>query len=229
MNRLYKNILLLPALALCITLHQSVAIAQTPETPDSVKTLTLGCLFRSIAAVNKRNVKLQGLQKELEAMQPLAPQNLDSDIIASNLTQVAKYLRFLESHRQQLSMNLRIFADSVRILRSMVNQEDEKQALDHFLTAYKAESAAFTGYSQRLSLLITDIRSALTFMKTVPMTRKGNDVTFNTDKSANDKYMDFQSKLSAGQFQVDDAIARTIKLSEKENAIIQEATTVFNR
>ena len=53
--------------------------------------------------------------------------------------------------------------------------------------------------------------------------------TFNTDKSANEKYLDFESKISAERMKVDGAIERSIKLTEKENKIIQETLSLFNR
>jgi hypothetical protein len=216
-------------LDLLIILSQQPLLAQTKETPDSVRFKALGCMFRAIKSVNDRNVRLQGLQKELDAMQPLAPQNMDSTHFALNLIQVGKYLRFLQSHREELAKNLHAVTDSIRLLEKLMNSEEEKKALEEFLIAYREESSAFTGYSQRLSLMVTDIRSALTFLQTVPMTRKGNDVTFNTDKSANEKYLDYESKISVEQSQVDVAIDKTVKLSEKENKAIQLVTDILNK
>ncbi|MDP4220773.1 MAG: hypothetical protein Q8896_10075, partial [Bacteroidota bacterium] len=65
--------------------------AQTQETPDSVRFKTLGCLYRSIQALNDRNVRFKALQEELENMHPLEPQSMDSAHFATNLIQVAKY------------------------------------------------------------------------------------------------------------------------------------------
>jgi hypothetical protein len=203
--------------------------AQTTETPDSVRFKALDCLYRSVQSLNNRNARFQAMQKELDDMHPLEPKSLDSVHIKENLVQCGKYLRFLDQHRQLLSKNLRLFADSIHIFKKQMNKEDERESLDKFLTAYQEEAAAFTGYSQRLSLMITDLRSALTFLQTVPMTRVGDNVTFNTDKSANEKYLDFEMKIAADQNAVDAAIGKTIKLSEKENKVIQEATAVLNR
>ncbi|MDP4221520.1 MAG: hypothetical protein Q8896_13875, partial [Bacteroidota bacterium] len=146
-----------------------------------------------------------------------------------NLIQVAKYLRFLESHRQQLSKNIRLLADTIHLLAAQMNKEEEKKALMNFLNAYREESSAFIGYSQRLSLMLTDIRAALVFLQTVPMERKGNDITFDTDKSANEKYLDFESRISVDQAQVDKAIDRSIKMTEKENKVIQETLGLLNK
>ncbi|MDP4236611.1 MAG: hypothetical protein Q8919_09210, partial [Bacteroidota bacterium] len=99
----------------------------------------------------------------------------------------------------------------------------------NFLNAYREESSAFIGYSQRLSLMLTDIRAALVFLQTVPMERKGNDITFDTDKSANEKYLDFESRISVDQAQVDKAIDRSIKMTEKENKVIQETLGLLNK
>ncbi|MDP4237695.1 MAG: hypothetical protein Q8919_14725 [Bacteroidota bacterium] len=203
--------------------------AQTQETPDSVRFKTLGCLYRSIQALNDRNVRFKALQEELENMHPLEPQSMDSAHFAANLIQVAKYLSFLESHRQQLSKNIRLLADTIHLLAAQMNKEEEKKALMNFLNAYREESSAFIGYSQRLSLMLTDIRAALVFLQTVPMERKGNDITFDTDKSANEKYLDFESRISIDQAQVDKAIDRSIKMTEKENKVIQETLGLLNK
>lgn len=203
--------------------------AQPKETPDSIRFKTLGCLYRAIQALNDRNVRFKALQEELEDMHPLEPQSMDSSHITSNIAKVRKYLLFLESHRSQLGKNVRVFSDSILILSALMNTDEEKGALVNFLKAYKEESAAFINYSQRLSLMLTDTRNALMFLLTVPMERKGNDVTFNTDKSANEKYLDFESKISADQMQVDQAIERSIKMTEKENKVIMEATTLLNK
>jgi hypothetical protein len=212
-----------------IVLFLLPGILRAKETPDSVRSQTLGCINRAIMEVNKRNGNLQGLQHELEAMQPLAPQNMDSVHFAGNLESAGKYLRFLVSHRKELTVGTRKFVDSLRAFQSLMQQEDEKQAIEKFLTAYKEEAAAFMGYSERLTLLVTEIRSALTYLKTVPMERKGDVVTFNTDKSANEKYLDYESKITNWQYQVDEAITKTVKLSEKENKVIQETMQVLNR
>lgn len=204
-------------------------IAQPKDTPANVRFKALDCMFGAIRSVNDRNQRLQGLQKELDAMQPLAPQSMDSVHFAHNLVQVGKYLRFLESLRQQLGQHLHVVSDSIRLLEKMMSRDDEKKSLEDFLIAYREESLGFKNYTQWLSLMITDIRKALTFLKTVPMTRTGNDVTFNTDKSANEKYLDYESKISAGQYQVDNAIDKTVKLSEKENTAIQAAAKLLNR
>jgi len=212
-----------------VIFFQQPSIAQPKDTPANVRFKALDCMFGAIRTVNDRNQQLQGLQKELDAMQPLAPQSMDSVHFAQNLAQVGKYLRYLETVRQQLGQHLHVVTDSIRLLEKMMNRDDEKKSLEDFLIAYREESLGFKNYTQWLSLMITDIRKALTFLKTVPMTRTGNDVTFNTDKSANDKYLDYESKISAGQFQVDNAIDKTIKLSEKENTAIQAAAKLLNR
>jgi len=203
--------------------------AQPKDTPDSIRFAALGSLYRSIQSVNKRNMRLQGLQKEFEEMQPLAPQNLDSVHLEANLAQVRKYLLFLNNHRNELKKNLSVVNDSLKMFEAKMNKDEEKKAIEDFLEAYREESAAFTGYSQRLSLMLTQVRNALMFLQTVPMTINGNDVTFNTDKSANEKYMDYESTISNGQIEVDKAIERTVKLTEKENKAIQEAADALNK
>jgi hypothetical protein len=218
-------LVLIPILA--ILFFSQSAFAQ--ETPDSIRFKTLGCIYNAIGEVNHRNVRLQALQHELEDMQPLAPQNMDSAHFAENLAKSTKYLLFLESHRRDLTSGTRKYVDSLRYYQTLMKQEDQKEAVEKFLTAYKEEAAAFMGYSQRLSLMVTDIRLAIVFLQTVPMSRKGNDITFNTDKSANEKYLDFQSKISSGQYAVDAAIEKTVKLSEKENKAIHEAMQVLNQ
>jgi hypothetical protein len=202
---------------------------QHAETPDSIRFKALGCLYHGIQIVNERNARLQGLQHELEEMQPLAPQNMDTVHFKTNLSKAAKYLSFLESHRREMAKNLRIISDSIKFYKTLLNEEDQREALDKFLSAYKEEASGFSGYTQRLSKMITDIHSALTFLLTVPMTRNGNDVTFNTDPSANQKYLDYESKLTKDQYDIDGAIDRTVKMSEKENKVIIEATSLLNR
>ena len=231
-----KNIFFLSRLQhLCVIagslllLFSSSAFTQTSETPDSVRFKVLGCLYRSIGALNNRNVRFKALQDELEEMHPLEPQSMDSVHFAANYAQVTKYLVFLESHRSEIAKNVRLLSDTVRLLEKMITKEEEKKALVNFLSAYKEESAAFTLYSQYLSVMLTDIRFAIAFLQTVPMERKGNDVTFNTDKSANEKYLDFESKISAERMKVDEAIEKSIKLTEKENKIIQETLSLFNK
>ncbi len=169
------------------------------------------------------------MQEELEDMRPLEPQSMDSVHFANNLIKVSKYLLFLESHRRQITHNTRVFSDSIERFKSLMGSEEERKSLTKFLDAYKEESSAFIGYSQRLSLLLTDIRTALFYLETVPMERKGNDITFNTDRSANEKYLDFESMITAGQMHVDNAIAKMIKLTEKENKAIQESITLLNK
>ena len=207
----------------------SSAVAQQTETPDSVRFKVLGCLYRSIGALNSRNVRFKALQDELEDMHPIEPQSMDSAHFVKNREQVTKYLAFLETHRSQLSKNIRLLSDTIRMLETTVTKEEEQKALANFLSAYKDESAAFILYSQYLSVMLTDIRHAIEFLQTVPMVRNGNDIAFNTDRSANDKYMDYESKISAERMKVDQAIDKSIKLTEKENAIIQETLRIFNR
>jgi len=225
----YLFLMVLSTALLFCSLFPSAVSAQPNETPDSIRFKALGCLYRAIQALNDRNVRFKALQEELENMHPLEPQSMDSAHFKANLVQVSKYLLFLEQHRTQLSKNIRIFSDSVHQFVSLMNKDEEKQALEKFLNAYKEESSAFIGYSQRLSIMITEIRKALFFLQTVPMERKGNDVTFNTDKSANEKYLDFESKISSDQMKVDQAIERSITLTEKENKIIVETTSLFNK
>lgn len=207
----------------------STTIAQPKDTPDSVRFKALGCLYRAIQSLNDRNVRFKSLQVELEDMHPLEPQSMDSLHFAQNLIKVSKYLLFLESHRTQITRNTRFFSDSIQKFEALMAREEEKKSLAKFLTAYKEESTAFIGYSQRLSLMLTDIRNALFFLQTVPMERKGNDITFNTDRSANEKYLDFESKITAEQMQVDRAIEKMIKLTEKENVAIQASITLLNK
>jgi hypothetical protein len=223
------SIVVLSAAFLFCSLFSSVVSAQEKETPDTVRYKALGCLYRAIQALNDRNVRFKSLQEELENMHPLEPQNMDSAHFKTNIAQSAKYLLFLEQHRTQLNKNIRVFSDSVHLLILQMNKDEEKKALEKFLSAYKQESAAFIGYSQRLSLMITDIKKALLFLQTVPMIHKGNDVVFNTDKSANEKYLDFESTISNEQMKVDQAIERSITLTEKENKIIVETTSLFNK
>jgi hypothetical protein len=223
-----KYISLIFAGALIIS-FSSAAIAQQQETPDSVRYKTLGCLYRAIQSLNDRNVRFKALQEELEEMHPLQPENMDSLHFAENLIKVSKYLIFLESHRNQITRNTRIFSDSIQKFQTLVSSGEEKKSLADFLAAYKEESSAFIGYSQRLSLMLTDIRAALFFLQTVPIIHKGKDVEFNTDKSANEKYMDFEGKISAGQMQIDKAIDRMIKLTEKENKAIQGSVNLFSK
>ena len=141
----------------------SSVFAQTSETPDSVRFKVLGCLYRAIGALNSRNVRFKALQDELEDMHPLEPQSMDSTHLAANHAQVTKYLIFLESHRKELTKNLRIFSDSIHLLEQMLSKEEEKKSLANFLSAYKEESAAFILYSQYLSVMLTDIRFAIVF------------------------------------------------------------------
>ncbi len=215
-------------LLLLSDLFGTAVFAQPKETPDSVRFKALGCLYRSIIALNHRNVRFKALQDELEDMHPLEPQSLDSVRIKTNIEQAGKYLKFLESHRSEINKNLRLFSDSVKGFETLMNKQEEKRSLENFLKAYKEESSAFILYSQYLSVMITDIRFALVFLQTVPMERNGNDVTFNTDKSANEKYLNFESKVSADRMKVDEAIEKSISLTEKENKIIQETTTLLN-
>jgi hypothetical protein len=203
--------------------------AQPKETPDSVRFGALRCLYRSILTVNKRNMRLQGMQKEFEDMQPLAPQNLDSAHLAENLAKVRKDLLILNDQRHELTKNLRVYADTLRNFEALMVKEDEKKAVENFLSAYQLESAAFTGYSQRLSLMLTVVRQSLIFLQTVPMEHKGNDIVFATDTSATIKYLDFQGQISQDQMEVDKAIERSIKLTAKENVAIQEAADILNR
>lgn len=207
----------------------SPAFAQTKETPDSVKFKTLGCLYRSIQSLNARNIRFQALQKELENMNPLMPQSMDSATLTKNLTSVNKYLSFLESHRAFLAKNNRIFSDSVKLLSALMAREEEKKSLTNFLHAYSEESEAFIRYSQKLTVMLNDIHTTLVFLQTVPMEIKDSVVTFNTDRSANEKFMDFQSKIAADQMEVDEAIDRSIKLTEKENKIITETTALLSK
>ena len=228
-SRLSTTHYLLPTCLLAIILFFTPTLSQAQETPDSTRFQTLGCIYHAITEVNQRNGRLQGLQRDLEAMQPLAPQNMDSVHFADNLGSVGKYLRFLVSHRKELTIGTRRFIDSLRRYQLVLVKKEEKEAVEKFITAYKEEAAAFMLYSERLSLMVTEIRSALQFLKTVPMERKGNDITFDTDRSANEKYLDYESKISNWQFQVDEAIQRTVKLSEKENKAIHEAMQVLNQ
>ena len=214
---------------LCCSILFSSARAQRSETSDSVRFKVLGCLYRSIEALNKRNVRFKSLQDELEAMHPLEPQSMDSVHFAANLNQVAKYLRFLNTHRTEITKGVRALSDTIRMLENLVAKDAEKKALENFLAAYKDESAAFIRYSQYLSVMLTDVRLAIVFLQGVPMERKGNEVTFNTDKSANEKYLDFESRIAAERMKVDDAIEHSIKLTEKENKVIQETLALFNK
>ncbi len=204
-------------------------LAQQTETSDSVKFKTLGCLYRAIQALNSRNIRFKALQEELEEMHPLEPQGMDSVHFKANIEKCAKYLLFLASHRAEIQKNVRHFTDTAKILTEQMSKDEEKKSLTDFLAAYKEESSAFILYSQYLSVMITDIRMALVFLQTVPMTRTGNDISFNTDKSANEKYMDFESKVSADRSKVDQAIERSIKLTEQENKIIQATIALFNK
>lgn len=230
-NFFYKYLFLIflcASFSLC-SLFSSSVIAQQKETPDSVRVKALGCLYRAIQSLNNRNVRFKAMQEQLEDMHPLEPQSMDSSHFADNLIKVSKYLLFLESHRKQIARNTRNFSDSIQKFETLMGSEKEKNSLAQFLVAYMEEASAFIGYSQRLSLMLTDIRNALFFLQTVPMERKGNDITFNTDRSANEKYLDFESKISAGQMQVDQAIERMIKLTEKENKAIQESISLLNK
>ncbi len=225
----YLLLLILGASLLLCSAFPPQVIAQSKDTPDSVRFNTLGCLYRAIQALNNRNVRFKAMQEELENMRPLEPQSMDSVHFANNLIKVSKYLLFLESHRKQITRNTKVLSDSIQKFEALMGSEEEKKSLNSFLVAYKEESAAFIGYSQRLSLLLTDIRTALFYLETVPMERKGNDITFNTDRSANEKYLDFENMITAGQMQVDNAIAKMIKLTEKENKAIQQSITLLNK
>ena len=207
----------------------SSVFAQPASTPDSVRFKVLGVLYRAVGALNNRNVRFKAMQDELEDMHPIEPQSMDSAHLAANYIQVGKYLQFLETHRTQITKNAQLVSDSIRMLEAMLTGDEEKKALKNFLASYKEESGAFIRYSQYLSVMITDIRFAIAFLQTVPMERKGNEVTFNTDKSANEKYLDFESKISAERMKVDDAIEKSIKLTEKENKVIQETLSLFNK
>jgi hypothetical protein len=210
-----------------IFLLASTAIAQTKEISDSVRFKTIGSLYRAIQALNNRNTKFKALQDELDAMHPLESQSMDSVHLSKNLLQLTKYAQFLESHRSQLNRNIQLLSDSVKYFSSLMKNEEEKKALDNFLKAYKEESAAFIFYSNKLSKLLLQIRSTLIFLQTVPMERKGDQIVFNTDKSANDKYMEMQTAVNEARGQVDAAIDNSIKTTEKANAIIQESTRVL--
>jgi len=207
----------------------SIASAQPKETPDSVKFKTLNCLYHSIQELNNRNIRFKALQEELENMNPLMPKSMDSVSLVNNLAKVDKYLRFLELHRYQIAKSNKISGDSIKLLSALVATEEEKRSLANFHHAYSEESEAFILYSQKLTAMLGDIRKAIVFLQTVPMEIKGETVTFNTDRSANDKFMDFQSKIAADQMEVDEAIDRSIKLTEKENKIIMETTTLLNK
>lgn len=225
-----KYSLIIIAIPLFVSLFfLSPAFAQPKETPDSVKFKTLGCLYRSIQSLNARNIRFQALQKELENMNPLMPQSMDSASLIKNLTSVNKYLRFLESHRAFITKNNRVFSDSVKLLSALMVREEEKKSLTNFLHAYSEESEAFIWYSQKLSVMLNDIHTTLVFLQTVPMEIKDSVVTFNTDRSANEKFMEFQSKIAADQMEVDEAIDHSIKLTEKENKIIAETTALLSK
>lgn len=213
-------------LTLCIS---SIAFAQPKETPDSVKFQTLSCLYHSIQQLNNRNIRFKALQDDLENMNPLMPKSMDSLSMANNLTKIDKYLRFLELHRYQITKSDKISADSIKLLSALVSTNEEKRSLANFLHAYTEESDAFILYSQKLTTMLGDIRKAILFLQTVPMEIKGEMVTFNTDRSANEKFMDFQSQIAADQMAVDEAIDRSIKLTEKENKIIMETTSLLNK
>ena len=227
-NRMRSLIAFAIASMLLFSFSSSI-LAQPKETPDSVKFKTLGCLYRSIQALNSRNIRFKALQEELEDMHPLEPQSMDSAHFSANLEQIGKYLRFLASHRAEIQKNVKLLADTVKLLTQEMSKEEEKKALTDFYTAYKEESSAFIVYSSYLTVMLTDIRMALAFLQTVPMTRNGNDITFNTDKSANEKYLEFETKVSADRSKIDQAIERSIKLTEKENTIIQSTITLFNK
>ena len=219
---------------LCVVCGMSLLLstfanAQVSETPDSVRFKTLGVLYRAIGALNTRNVRFKALQDDLEDMHPIEPQSMDSAHLATNLGKITKYLFFLNSHRSEITKGVRAFSDSIHMFEQMVNKEEEKKALENFLTAYKDESAAFIRYSQYLSVMLTDIKLTIVFLQTVPMTLNGKEVTFNTDPSANQKYIDFEMKIQEERAKVDEAIEKSIKLTEKENKIIQETLTLFNR
>jgi hypothetical protein len=110
-----------------------------------------------------------------------------------------------------------------------MSNEEEKKALTNFFKAYKEESTAFILYSNKLSKMLLNLRSALVFLQTVPMEHKDGQIIFATDKSANDKYMEMVSAVNDARSQVDAAIDKSIKTTEKANAIIQESTRVLGR
>jgi hypothetical protein len=210
-------------------LISAAGFSQPAETSDSVRFKVLGCLYRSIGALNNRNVRFKALQDELEDMHPIEPQSMDSLHLAANLEKITKYLLFLKTHRDDIKKNERVFTDSIQLLKKLVVKEEEKKSLSDFLAAYKEESAAFVLYSQYLSVMLTDIKKTVIFLQTVPMEHNGNTVTFNTDPSANQKYLDYEVKIQQERADVDQAIERSITLTEKENTIIQQTLGLFNK
>ena len=216
------------SLYICIPNIRS-GFAQPKETPDTVRFKAVGCLYRAIQALNDRNVRFKALQEELDAMHPFEPQNLDTAVIAENIAKLTKYLRFLDLHKAQLDRNIRKFSDSVNLFSVMMGSDEEKTALKNFVGAYKDESGFFIQYSNKLSTLLLDIRSGLVFLQTVPMERQGKDVAFKTDRSANEKFMDYQSQAALAKTQVDGAIEKSINFTVKANKIIQESTSVLTR
>jgi hypothetical protein len=222
-------ILVFCLMLLSFNIFSGQAIAQNTDTSDSVRFKTLGCLYRAITALNNRNVRFKALQDELEDMHPIEPQSMDSVHLKENLAKVAKYLLFLNDHRAQLKKGVLQLADTIKLLEKIISNDDGKKSLEKFIKSYEKESEAFIQYSMYLSVMLTDIRHAIEFLQTVPMEHKGNDVVFNTDKSANEKYLDFESKISMDRMKVDEAIDRSIKLTESENKIIQETLALFNK
>src|SRR5690242_16864712 len=102
----YCSAIVLGTLLILGSVLSSSGVAQTSETPDSVRFKVLGCLYRSIQALNNRNVRFKALQDELEDMHPIEPQSMDSAHFVNNLEQVSKYLVFLNAHRSQLTKNI---------------------------------------------------------------------------------------------------------------------------
>ncbi|MEP7235301.1 MAG: hypothetical protein ABI778_08395 [Ignavibacteriota bacterium] len=213
---------------LSLTLISS-AQGQPQETPDSVRFKTLGVLYRAISGLNTRNVRFKALQDELELMHPIEPQGMDSLHFAENLIQITKYLRFLETHRSDLTRSVRSLSDSIAIFTKLVTKAEEKKALADFLRSYKDESAQFIRYSQALSGMLVELKNTIVFLQTVPMTRNGMEITFNTDPSANQKYLDFQMKVQDERMKVDQEIDKSIALTEKENKVIQATLLLFNQ
>ena len=158
---------------------------------------------------------------QMNAAQPLGPQNLDSAHVAANVALVMDFTTYLQHERTWSDSLYHSFMDSMYVLSE--DRPADLKVLDaaNIETSFDTERTAYNNFLGQMGKVYADVLDALLFLQHTHYVVKKNQPVFDT-KADVKQYMQLMKAVDADSKALDEANKALREANAKANAITKE-------
>ncbi len=132
--------------------------------------------------VNKENAELNDQIGTMNANDPLATRNLDSEKVVDNVSRVLQFIDYLKHTRATSDSLARDFEDSLYILTVALPSDIDSHGIEEMDAVFREDRNALNLFLDAMAKTYSDVLDVLIYLQHTPYTIVKDELTFSAKK-----------------------------------------------